>query len=173
MQNINTSVFINKLKLWRHKIIISMLWLLGLTAGKCIAHIRPWDFISAEVFWDRAGTQPVNVLLTASTVLVGCLACAISDRLLYIILFFKAMIYAVVSINIMSVFGEAGWLLRILLLSAETIQLAVLLLFSIRSVGQGFDIIKKNAIIATILSLIPVLLDASLATPFTTLLLNS
>lgn len=173
MQNINTSAFINNLKLQRQKIIISTLWLLGLVAGKYIAHIRPWDFISSEVFLDSAGMQPVNVLLTASTVLVGCLACAISDRLLYLLLFLKTMIYSVVSINVMTVFGEAGWLLRILLLSAETTQLAVLLLFSLRSAGQGFDTIKRNAMVAAIVSLILVLLDTYLATPFTTSLLNS
>lgn len=173
MQNINTSAFINNLKLQRQKIIISVLWLLGLVAGKYIAHIRTWDFISSEVFLDSAGMQPVNVLLTASTVLVGCLVCVISDRLLYLLLFFKAMIYAVVSINIMTVFGESGWLLRILLLSVETTQLAVLLLFSLRSAGQGFDTIKRNAMVAAIISLILVLLDAYLATPFTTSLLNS
>ena len=172
MPNKNTSEFMNNLKLQKNKLIISILWLLGLIAGKTFAYISSWDFITCEVFLDTATTQPINILLTATTVLIGCFACAINNGFLYIFLFLKAITYAIVSVNIMTVFDEAGWLLRILLLSVETLQIAVLIFFSIQSAGKDFSTIKRNAIVATIISLILVSLDIYLMTPFTTSLLD-
>lgn len=166
------SGFISGLNLHKHKFLISVVWILGLVIGMYISQISPWSFISAQSISNSILLYPDGMLIMISSMLIGCLACIISHRLLYIFLFLKAVVFAIVSTNIVLVFKDAGWLLRTLLLSTDTSLIIIFLLFSIRSVGKHFDTIMRNAAITTIVLSILISFDLYFTIPFTTSLLN-
>ena len=173
MQKINT-LFSRKLSsALVCRVAISLCWIAGLVTGKYLALNSLWNFISIDMVTENIPLYPSGIIFMTSSLLIGYLTCIISNRLLYIYLFLKATIFAIVSTNLSVMFGSAGWLLQIMFLSAETAFVFVLLLFSIRSIGQHTKAVHKNAAYSIVALALLVSIELHIITPFTSSLLNS
>lgn len=172
MQNIKASALLKCIKTNKHKYIISIVWLLGLVIGKYCAQSHPWDSINANMISNSFLSYPRGLLLVIFTMLIGCLSCVVSSHLLYIFLFLKACGYALVATNISIAFGSAGWLLRLLLLSTDTLLILAILLFSFKSAGKRFDIIMRNIAVVTVVMTVLISVDIYFISPLTASLLN-
>ena len=172
MQTAKISILVDRIKSHKYRFVISVFWILGLITGKCFVQVDLLQTLNADAITRSILPYPNAALNIILSMLLGCITCIIGHRLVYIFLFFKAFVYALVSATITAVFGEAGWLLRILLLSTDTILIAFLLFFSFRSTGKSFEIIAKNSIITVIATTVLISVDLHIITPFASSLLN-
>lgn len=172
MQFINVTKLTAGVKFHKHRILISLFWLIGLIAGKHLAEIYSWDMLLKSGFFIYDFTCSSGLTMVIFTVLIGCIACFFGRWPLYIFLFLKSVIYSAVSAGISSAFGQAGWLVRVLLLSADAIFAIILLLFSFRSVGERFDRVLRNAVASLMAALLFLFLNSYAIAPFFTSLLN-
>lgn len=173
MQNTKILILVDRIKFHKFRLMISAIWILGLVIGKGFAQNNPLQTITADAVSHSILPYPNAALNILLTMLIGCIACIISHRLLYIFLFCKAFIFALVTVNITAAFGDAGWLLRILLLSSDAMLIAFLLLFSLKSAGKTFETIARNAAITVIATAVLISVDLHFIIPFAASLLNS
>ena len=156
----------------KHRCFISLFWLLGLCAGTIFASSYPWDFLSDESVYENMVMSSNSLLAMILPILFGVVVCAISFPLLCLYFFLKGFAYAVISINITLAFADAGWLMRLLLLSTNTALIIAFLLFSLRNAGQERNIPKRNIFCLLIVFVLISAYYLHFEIPFTTLLLN-
>lgn len=172
MQTVKNSILVDRIKSRKYRFMISAIWILGLISGRCFAQSNLPLIINADTISRSILPYPNAALNIILTMLFVCAACAISHRLVYIFLFFKSFAYALIAMSIATAFGEAGWLLQILLLSTDTMLIIFLLLFLFRSAGKNFDAILRNTAITVIATAVLISFNLHIITPFTSSLLN-
>ena len=173
MQKYLSLKIICKLRMHRQRLIIAASWVIGLLIGFLTALYAPWSFVSLTTI-TNGGCTPANVLpVKLLTFVLGCLACLYSYRLLYVFLFLRGFLYAMVSVNLLCVSVQAGWLLQLMLLSTDTILIFLILLFALRNIGQGRCALYKNTALCVIASASVIIFESYFLIPFTNLLLNS
>ncbi len=120
---------VNSRKVWQW--LLAFAFAAGLAAGSIL-------YLSAEfksVSWMRgAADSPVSIVGLLGVILLPFLFSAAAvflnrDWLLIPIAFLKALSFVQVSLGISQAYGSAGWLMRFLLMFADSISLPVLVYF--------------------------------------------
>jgi hypothetical protein len=172
MQMINLANLKTRANTYRHPICISVIWIIGLIVGKGLTQISSWNLILQGDNSVFCLSESNGLIMIVSSIMLGCIACISGHRMLYAFLFIKAVIFSVVASNVTLAFGQAGWLARILLLSADSALVILLLFFALRSVGSRVAFIVKNAAYSAIAASLIIFLDVYFVAPIAAVLLN-
>ena len=93
-------------------------------------------------------------------------------KLLYLIVFLKALLFVFCSLSCVAVFPSAAWLVRILLLFSDSLLLPVLCWFSIRHIS-GYGNLKNDFSLCTAFFILAASLDYCVVSPFLVMLIDN
>lgn len=150
----------------RSTLILSFCWFLGLCCGVFSARaassvVRPmiadavaqipylWGIVTADMF---------PFLLSAFGV-------SFSGSYLFPISFFKAFSFGFCAAGAGLIYGNGGWLIRILFLFSDIVLIPILFVYWIRCLS-GHDRARRDLIICLVISLIVGMTDRFLISPF-------
>ena len=148
-------------------IFLAFIWITGLICGASLFRLAGNSF-SSLMRGAVSGSVSIVSLLSVSLLpfLFSAFAVYIrSDRLLATLCFIKGCLFALVSCSILSVFGSAGWLIRILLMFSDLLCIIPLWRYWIFCTsGTSKGLLKPLTVAGTLVSCI-VYLDYTWISP--------
>jgi len=124
-----------------------------------------------------ASERPVSImsLFTVSLLpfLISALAVYVSHpELLLPVCFCKSFLFACCAFSATSVFGTAGWLVRLLLQFSDVCLLPVLCWFWIRHIGGSFGTLQKDIFLCCGVALVVCVVDHCVISPYLVTLID-
>ena len=156
-------------------LISSFCWILGLLLGFFFtAHAGD----SYLLLMRRAAFSQVSISGLAAAVLLPFLFAAFAasvsaPRLICAVCFGKAFFTASCASGILAAYGDAGWLVRSLLQFSDIVSLPLLCWFSMRHVAANRQGIRRDLMICLIPSVIAVMIDFVVVSPFLAMLIEN
>lgn len=140
--------FFAELRRKTNVLILAACFLAGLILGIRMSHRAEFSFSLMHGALDRA----VSIVHLLSVLLLPILFSALAvyfskPRLLYGIAFLKAFVFAFVSAGVSAGFGNAGWLVRWLLMFSDSLSLPLLWLYWLRHI-PGRRVFQANDVLA-------------------------
>ena len=129
------------------RILLIFFWLMGLLTGLVIANHPSVSFSC----WD----QRFSFNITAGSLLVSVFAPVmisyvfvrfLNYKLIFLLAFLKAFSYSFLSLCMIYVFGNAGWIVWFLLFSSDSVLVILLMFFWIRNIFNKHFIPRFDAI---------------------------
>ena len=149
-------------------------FLAGLLSGACVSIAASKSLLPMML---AAANSCVSISGLLSAMLLPLLFSAFAvyirqNWLLIPIAFVKAFLFAFLGIGVMSAFGNAGWLVRWLLMFSDSLTLPLLWWFWLRAFSSGrTDALRFAALVAVAAVLIGSL-DYSVVSPFAAMLIS-
>jgi hypothetical protein len=155
--------------------LFCLVWLAGLICGGIIATQASEPYL---LLMRRAAQVPVSITGLLAAVFLPFLLIAISvyiskPWLIYWIVFFKACTFMIVGFSVASVYGSAGWLIRLLLQFTDGIMLPMLCWFACRHLNGGKDGLWRDTVICAVAVVCLGCIDYCNVSPFLALLIEN
>lgn len=149
-------------------ILFGLVWTVGLICGRFIANQASNQYL---LLMRRAAKIPVSIigLLAAECFPFLCVFFSVyisRPKLIYFICFCKACSFSFTGFAIMSVFGSAGWLVRLLLQFTSSGALALLCWYASRHLDGNCGKIRTDGVICGLLICCLGCIDYCYVSPF-------
>ena len=134
--------------------LFCLVWSLGVFSGLYIISVTPISVLSLfRLFFSSSATLIGLFFAQLIPLLITCVACWLSKSLLiYPVAFIKAFTYSFCSMGIALIFGDAGWLVRLLILFPDFCTVCVLIWFWIRRLTNS-EVSFGNDLIVSLLAI--------------------
>ena len=159
---------------WIYIILFSLLWSVGLVAGR---YLSQKAFLVFPTVFRSACSESTSLIGLIAVVFIplftSLLVCRyISVMLIFPIVFLKAVGFGFCSYAICLSFGDAGWLVRYLLMFTDCVSIPLLLWFWVRRLLMRNNAIMQDFTLALFLLILTAYIDHLYVSPFLALLIN-
>ncbi len=159
---------------WIYIILFCFLWSAGLLFGRYITHEANVSFPALIRSVCCTQTSLIGLLaVILIPLLISVVVCRyVGVMWIFPVIFLKAMGFGFCSYAICLSFGDAGWLVRCLLMFTDCISVPLLLWFWIRRLFMKNNAILQDMILVLALLVVTACVDYMFVSPFLFLLIN-
>lgn len=154
--------------------ILSATWVAGLLAGLYTVSIVPTSYFSLmrSILYDR-----MSIVVLVLTLIFPFLFSYVAYRLsmpflIFPIAFLKAFTFAYSAFGVVMAYGDAGWMMRWLLLFSDSFIVVLLLWFWFRNASANRITLNKALLVCVLLASFICLFDYSVILPLSASLVN-
>lgn len=157
------------------RFLLILFWFLGVFIGIWIAQqtITVTSSLVRSVVDSRSSIVGLLTVLTVPFLISAILFKLSLPTLGFCIVFIKSLLFSYCSCSLVLAFGEAGWLMRWLLLFSDSCTVVLLLWLWIRNItGQGKKI-KSDLLFCCLITVLIGCVDYYILSPFAAMLLSN
>lgn len=157
-----------------HKLSVCIVWILGIVCGVFFSlNVDSLVYSYIRRASDGSLTFLSLIIARVSPIIISVVLTQISYALLFLYVYFKAFSYGFSLCVVLMAYGNAGWLLNILLLFSEFFVICNLLWLWIVSCSKSHGNNYKSLIISIVASTMIGLVDYIFISPYVAVLFNT
>lgn len=159
-------------KSFLNRYLLISFWFVGLLFGLYFTSDTSVSSVSLmrSVTQDRLSFIGLFLMFTFPFFISAALFRLSKPLLILPIIFFKAFTYSCCLYSVMFAYGEAGWLVRWLLLFSESCIIVLFIWYCIRNISGGVAAVKADLVLCCVLSVVIICIDYYIVSPLSVVL---